>query len=332
MNKSKNNIHALAILIVSLGTVVACNTKTKDSYNERIDISQELAYELATRIAKEETKKIGEYTVKDVNIYYEIHGTGIPVLMIHGWGPDHRMMKGCMEPIFQTFDTSYQRIYFDLPGMGKTKGQPWISGTDQMLELILEFIDGIIPNQHFIVVGKSYGGYLARGIIKERTSLVDGLLLICPLANPETRIANAPSFQALEKDEALLKSLSEEERKYFEEINVLQNERVWKRFKEDILSGLKIADNEFLNNYLGQNVPYTVNVDQVEEPYLQPTLVLLGRQDCVVGYRDHWKFIENFKYGSFVILDRAGHNLEIEQDILFNELVKEWLNRLLSAN
>ena len=160
-----------------------------------------------------------------------------------------------MEPIFQSLDTPWQRIYFDLPGMGKTKGQPWITGTDQMLDLILEFIDGIIPNQHFVVAGESYGGYLARGVIKERASLVDGLLLICPVAIQETHRANSPALQVLEKDEALLNSLSEEDRQYFEGITVLQNKRVWERFKEDILPGLKIADYAFLENSLGATCP-----------------------------------------------------------------------------
>jgi len=269
-----------------------------------------------------------EYTVRDVTIYYEIHGSGIPVLMIHGWSPDHRLMKGCMEPIFQSMDTPWQRIYFDLPGMGKTKGQPWITGTDQMLDLILEFIDGIIPNQHFVVAGESYGGYLARGIIKERASRVDGLLLICPIAIHETQRANSPALQVLEKDEALLNSLSEEDRRYFEGITVLQNKRVWERFKEEILPGLKIADNSFLEKSLAQHVPYSVNVDLIEKPYMQPTLMIMGRQDSSVGYRDHWQLIENYPRASFVILDKAGHNLQIEQDGLFSEIVKEWLNRV----
>ncbi|MBN1886718.1 MAG: alpha/beta hydrolase [Thermoflexales bacterium] len=267
-----------------------------------------------------------------MTIYYEIHGAGMPVVMIHGWSPDHRLMKGCMEPIFQSLDTPWQRIYFDLPGMGKTKGQPWITGTDQMLAVILEFIDGIIPNQHFVVAGESYGGYLARGVIKERTSLVDGLLLICPVAIQETYNANAPALQVLEKDVAFLNSLSEEERQYFEGINVVQNKRVWERFKEDVLPGLKVADYAFLENSLGQHVPYTVNVDLIEKPYTQPTLMIMGRQDSVVGYRDHWQLIENYARASFVILDKAGHNLQIEQETLFNELVKEWLNRVLEEN
>jgi pimeloyl-ACP methyl ester carboxylesterase len=277
------------------------------------------------------TEKLAmEYRVRDVTIYYEIHGTGRPILMIHGWSPDHRLMKGCMEPIFQSVDTEWQRIYFDLPGMGKTPGQPWITGTDQMLAVILEFIDGIMPNQHFVVAGESYGGYLARGVIKERNTLVDGLLLICPVAIQETYRDNAPDLQVLEKDEVFLDTLSEEERQYFAGINVIQTKRVWERFKEEILPGLKIADYEFLEHSLGQHVPYAVNVDQIEKPYRQPTLMVMGRQDSAVGYRDHWQLIENYPRASFVILDKAGHNLQIEQDRLFTALVKEWLERVLA--
>lgn len=269
-----------------------------------------------------------EYTVKDVNIYYETYGSGRPVVSIHGWSPDHRLMKGCMEPVFQSLETPYQRIYFDLPGMGKTRGQPWINGSDQMLSLVLEFIEGILPDQHFLLAGESYGGYLARGVIKERRDLVDGLLLICPVASQETLRDHLPVFQVLEKDGDFVSSLSEEDRRYFTGINVVQTRRVWERFKEEILSGLLIADYAFLEHTLGQHVPYTVNVDQVEQPYTQPTLILMGRQDSMVGYSDHWQLIENFPRASFVILDKAGHNLQIEQDVLFPALVKEWLERV----
>lgn len=270
-----------------------------------------------------------ECTVRNVKIYYEIYGEGTPVLMIHGWSPDHRLMKGCMEPVFQTMDTAWKRIYFDLPGMGKTKGEPWITGSDQMLDLVFGFIDAVIPNQHFAVAGESYGGYLARGIINKRPSVIDGLLLICPSVVQETLKENA-RFQVFEKDDILLSSLAEEDRNYFEGegINVLQNKRVWARFKEEVLPGLKIADYSFLKNYLGQHVPFSFNVDTLEKPYMKPTLMLTGRQDSIVGYRGLWQIIEMYPRASFVLLDRAGHNLQIEQDVLFAETVKEWLNRV----
>ncbi len=269
-----------------------------------------------------------ECTVRDVKIYYEIYGEGTPILMIHGWSPDHRLMKGCLEPVFQEMDTAWKRIYFDLPGMGKTKGEPWITGSDQMLDLIFGFIDAVIPNQHFVLAGESYGGYLARGIINKRPSVVDGLLLICPMAGIQKD--KGAQFQVFEKDDLLLSSLTEEDRNYFtgEGFNTLQNKRVWARYKEEVLSGLKVADYSFLENCLGQHFTFSFDVDALEKPYPKPTLMLTGRQDSIVGYRDLWQIIEMYPRASFVLLDKAGHNLQIEQDVLFTETVKEWLSRV----
>ena len=269
-------------------------------------------------------------SVKGIDTYSEILGTGVPILMIHGWGPDHRLMKGCMEPIFQQINGNWKRIYFDLPGMGMTRVPPWFRSTDHMLETILGLIDEVIPNQRFLLAGESYGGYLARGLMKERSSKIDGLLLICPLAFPETQGPNSPQLRVLEKDEAVLNSLSEADRQQFESIHVRQNSHVWQRFRDEVLSGLKIADNSFLSNYLNQNKLFSRNVDNIDKPYEQPTLILLGRQDCMVGYRDSWKLIENYSRASFVILDKAGHDLQNEQEELFQELVKEWIDRVSS--
>lgn len=61
----------------------------------------------------------------------------------------------------------YKRIYIDLPGMGKSEGAEWIKSSDDMLDILINFIERIIPSENFLVVGQSYGGYLARGIIKK---------------------------------------------------------------------------------------------------------------------------------------------------------------------
>jgi pimeloyl-ACP methyl ester carboxylesterase len=249
--------------------------------------------------------------------------------MIHGWSPDHRLMKGCMEPVFKTVDKPWKRIYFDLPGMGKTKGAAWIDGSDRMLDLVLEFIDTVIPNQHFVLAGESYGGYIARGIIKKRPSAVDGLLLICPAVDQEAKEKGA-EFHVLEEDAAFLESLSEEDRNYFmgEGFNTVRNGRVWERYRDEIIPGLKLADQQFLGNCLAQNIPYSFNVDALEKPYMKPALFLAGRQDSVVGYRDLWKIIGMYPRASFVLLDKAAHNLQIEQDSLFTAAVREWLDRV----
>jgi len=75
--------------------------------------------------------------LNEIPIHYEIVGSGMPLLTIHGWSPDHRLMRGCLEPVFEAIDRPYERIYFDLPGMGRTPGPRWIDGSDRMLDVVL---------------------------------------------------------------------------------------------------------------------------------------------------------------------------------------------------
>lgn len=51
-------------------------------------------------------------------------------------------------------------------------------------------------------------------------------------------------------------------------------------------------------------------------------------QDDVVGYRDAWEILENYPRGTFVVLDRSGHLLTIEEEELLRALVSEWLDRV----
>lgn len=120
------------------------------------------------------------WRIKDAEIYYEVVGEGKPVLIIHGCAPDHRLMMKCMESVFQK-DEGYKRIYIDLPGMGKSNAPHWINSSDHILEVLTMFIEEIIPKKDFLLVGESFGGYLARGILSKMFERVNGLLLICPV-------------------------------------------------------------------------------------------------------------------------------------------------------
>ena len=269
-----------------------------------------------------------ECKLENITLNYEIYGNGYPVLMIHGWPVDHRLMKGCMEPLFET-RPNYKRIYFDLPGMGKTKGEDWIKSTDDYLKIIIEFVEKIIPNESFIIVSESYGCYLARGLIKKKQNLIDGVLFLVPVILPYEAQRDLPEPIILVKDENIISKLSPFEREIFEDVATIINKKVVERGKEEGLSGLTIADMAFLEK-VRENHEFSFNVDLLNDKFTKPTLFLLGRQDSAVGYRDAWKIIENYPRATFAILDRAGHILQIEQEELFNSLTNDWLDRVES--
>lgn len=265
--------------------------------------------------------------IKNISINYEIIGEGTPVIILHGYSPDHRLMTGCMEPIFSAKD-NYKRIYMDLPGMGKSESAEWITNSDVMLDIVIDFIEKIIPNEKFLLVGQSYGGYLARGIIYRMADRVDGVLLICPVIIADGEKRNVPEHVVLVEDNKLLSKIDPEDAEDFISMVVVQNEKVYERWEKELISGIDIADEDFLVKLQENGYEFSFDVDEINKKFDKPTLIIVGKQDSCVGYKDAWNILENFPRATFAVLDRAGHNLQIEQDGLFNSLTNEWLIRV----
>jgi pimeloyl-ACP methyl ester carboxylesterase len=272
-----------------------------------------------------------ECRIRDLDVYCDVRGEGAPVVMVHGMGVDHRVMTGCMEPVFEARDEAWKRIYFDLPGMGRTQGADWIACSDDMVDLILSLIDQVIPGEPFLIAGESYGGYLVEAIVRQRPEDVDGVLLICPLVEPDDARRDLPESSILRSDGALADALEDGEREMFDLFVVDQTKGNWIRFRDEILAGFEAGDQAFTGKIRTDPEAYALSyaLDDPEQPFDKPSLILTGRQDCLVGYRDTLSLLDRYTRGTFAVLDRAGHAMQIEQDRLFDALVHEWLDRVL---
>ena len=266
--------------------------------------------------------------IDELKIYYEIYGDGAPVLMIHGRGVDHNVMTGCMEPIFKE-RPGWKRIYLDLPGMGRTRVSDRLKNSDDMLRTVIQFCEEVMPNHNFSVVGESYGGYLARGLVHEIPEQLDGVLLICPAIITDREKRDLPHRRVFVRDTQLLADIEPLEREIFENLFVLQDKIRWERFQLDILPGIKMNDFDFIERLKKEGYSFSFNVDKLERPFDKPSLMLAGRQDTSVGYADLLQIVKNYSRGTFAILDRAGHSLQIEQEVVFNCMVNEWLDRVV---
>jgi len=268
-----------------------------------------------------------ECNVKGLTVYYEVYGEGKPILLLHGSHVDHRLMKGCMEPVLGKKD-GYKRIYIDLPGMGKTKAAEWITNSDEMLAVVLAFIEKILPIENFLLAGQSYGGYLARGVTHKMGNRIDGLFLLCPAIIANIKERDIPSHVILTKDDELLAELEVAQAKEFASMHVVQSREIWQRYRDEIVCGLKLADEPFLQKLQEQGYAFSFDPEDFEGPFTKPALVLAGRQDASVGYKDVWRIIDKYPRAAFVVLDKAGHHLQLEQADVFTCLVEEWLKRV----
>jgi pimeloyl-ACP methyl ester carboxylesterase len=258
----------------------------------------------------------------DIKIHYKIIGSGQNVLMIHGFAADHRLMEGCMEKVFE--NKNFRRIYIDLPGMGKSNSPDSIKSSDQILESVIQFIRKVLSNEKFIIIGESYGGYISRGIHRELQDQIIGLGLICPVIHADRNKRKVPNHKVIFKDRDFLETLSVKEKENFSQYNVILTEENYKRYQDEVLSGIKISDKDFLNR-VQEKYEFTKNIDSYEKEIEIPVIILTGKQDSVVGYEDAYSIINNYKRVSYLALDGAGHNLQIEQPEVFHSLFNNWL-------
>ncbi len=261
------------------------------------------------------------YSFGDAKIDYTVMGSGTPVLLIHGWGMDKRLMTSCFESVFEEIG-GFRRFYIDLPGMGASEAGS-ITTTDGLLEAVCAFADDII-GEPCIIAGESFGGLIARGFIKVRREMTNGMILVCPCVIPGVRAGRVEPLRVMERDDEFLSGLTKEQYDSFTYMNVILTKDVYERYMRDIQPAIDIQDRHFLDEVLVGGFSY--DVDDVEEPYEQPCLIITGKQDTEVGYKDQFDLMKNFSASTYCVLDRAGHNLQIEQPGMFGDIVKNWLS------
>ena len=253
-------------------------------------------------------------------IDYDVIGTGIPVLIIHGWGISKITMKGAFEPVFAELG-GFKRFYIDLPGMGKSVHGD-VKNSDDMLEILHDFSVDVIK-EPFIIVGQSYGGLLTRGFVNKYPDMIKKIILLVPCIIPGVKQGRVEPHNVVEQDDALLSSLTKAERDSFTLMNVVLTKEVWERYKKYLIPALESADWDFLNNVLEGS--FSFNPDDLKEPCSTPCLIVVAKQDTEVGYKDQFDLMEKYTNATYCAVERAGHNLQIEQPEIFESLVKNWL-------
>jgi pimeloyl-ACP methyl ester carboxylesterase len=269
-----------------------------------------------------------ECKLENLSVAYDDLGEGRPIIMLHGWSRDRYDMVSDMESLFGARD-GCRRIYLDLPGHGHTLGADWIRNQDQMLDVVTAFIDKLIPGQRFALAGVSAGAYLARGVVYRKLALLDGALLAVPVIAAADAKRTVPVHAVLFEDAAAVSTLTPGEA-WMREMAVVQSQTViealrqagpWDRGPGDPAFQARIRDDP-------ATYEFSFDADALPTPCSAPALIVAGRQDSVVGYRDAWKIMENYPRATFAVLDRAGHCLGIEQRNLFHALAAEWLDRV----
>ncbi|WP_052845449.1 alpha/beta fold hydrolase [Streptomyces sp. NRRL S-31] len=251
-------------------------------------------------------------------------GSGTPVVLLHGHTIDHRLLLP-LEPVFAARG-GWRRLYADLPGSGRSPRLTGAVTAEAMGEAVLRFVDQVVGDEPFAVVGISYGGQLARHLIAERGPQVLGTALIAPLVKPVGERV-LPERQVLTRDEALLASLDPGDREVFEGIALYQDDAGWSAFRDHVLPGIRAHHREDAAA-LRKAYVFTRTPESRFGIHDAPHLVVTGRQDHMVGWQDQWELMKHYPRATYAVVDGAGHNVHLDQPDTVHGLLGNWLDTL----
>jgi pimeloyl-ACP methyl ester carboxylesterase len=255
-----------------------------------------------------------ECRINGATVHFVEHGAGTPLVALHGAGVDHREIEAAVEAILPA---GYRRIYPDLPGMGRSTTDG-LNGNDDVVELLEDLIDRLAGGPA-LLVGHSYGAYLARGVAARRPDAVLGLALLCPAAE---KTGNVPEHGVVRQDADAYDDLEPDQRAGFDEYFVVRTAATARRYRDYVVPGTTLVDEAGLGRIFS-----AWKVDLGSRTFTSPTLIAAGRRDSAVGYADAVDLLERYPRATLAVIEGAGHALMHERPELLTALVGDWLER-----
>jgi len=248
-----------------------------------------------------------------LTVHYVEHGSGRPVLVLHGAGVDHREPEACFEPVLGGVP-GFRRIYPDLPGMGRTVVPDGVRSADDVLDTLLEFAAEVTGGTTHLLIGHSAGAYYAQAMAARVPGQVAGLALVCPLL-PGLR--DVPEHRVVVGSGEIGDDVF---RSYF----VVQTPEMLERYERYVAPAAGLVDHAALER-IGERWELAPDHGPA---YAGPTLVVAGRLDSAVGYAAAADLLDHYPHASLAVVDDAGHALPHERPDLLRALVADWLARV----
>ncbi len=260
--------------------------------------------------------------VNDINLYYEVHGQGEPLVLIHG------MTLDCTawEPQLADFCKQYQVIVFDNRGVGRSDAPNGDYSTDSMTKDTVALLDALkIDSAH--VIGVSMGGMIAQKLAIQYPQRVKSLILV-------SSTAKMPPF-GKHVMQVWLRMLEEK----VESETILREQLSWlftERFFEDpvqidavVKTVLNHPHAQPVNGFKGQ-IAALLEHDTSAQLNQIPvsTLVLAGKEEKVLSLKSFEALSAGIPKSQLSLLEGGGHSFFMEIPKSFNRAVLAFLKQV----
>lgn len=107
-----------------------------------------------------------------------------PILFIHGAPGNWRAYENFLAD--KALQNDFHMISVDRLGYGASrKGKPSLASIDEQAKLIVKALKANLSGEKAIIIGRSYGAPIAAKITAQNPDIIEKLLLISPVINPD---------------------------------------------------------------------------------------------------------------------------------------------------
>jgi pimeloyl-ACP methyl ester carboxylesterase len=264
------------------------------------------------------TAKVG-----DINIYYESHGDGEPILLIQGYG----QYSGHWALLIPSFSREYRVISFDNRGTGQSD-KPDIPYTMKMMADDAKGLLDAIGIDLAHVFGVSMGGMIAQEFALNYPDKVISLMLGCTQCGGTETIQPTPEALAFLFSPEMAK-LSVEER--------ARQTAPWLWTKEFINNNTKAVELyvEITSRYPTPTHGFACQAKAImaHDTYERlpqitaPTLVIAGNADRLIPAENSKILASRIPNAELVILENAGHGFFGDAAVEATRVMLDFLRR-----
>jgi len=255
-----------------------------------------------------------------VTLYYELHGKGNPILLLHGWAMNTRVWDDVVPELAKT-----RRVFtVDLPGHGKSS-LPANGGYD--LDAVCDEVKSILE-KNTIVMGWSLGGLVALNLAYRYPDFIEKLVLVA--GSPQfVQSSDWPHAVQQEVFDGFAANLADDYRATIQRFLAIQAlgsqeaKHAIKALREKVFlngepqmsalrSGLKLLSNSNIREQL---------------PDIKcPALIVLGDKDRLIPPAAGTDIAALLPYAQLRIIQGAGHAPFISHLKQFLEITTAFIN------
>ena len=260
--------------------------------------------------------------VRGMNLYYEVHGSGYPLILIRGLGSnaDHWY---CQLP---AFSPHFSVVVFDNRGIARSDVLDEAFTISTMADDTVLLMDVLgIAKAH--ILGISMGGMIAQEIALKYGHMVNGLILAC---------THCGGLHAVQPASYILKDLSEflftrTQEAAPKAIKALFSDRTIQQNSEVIQSYGEVSTRFPPTSHILEHQIDAIQKHDTWENLTRiqnPTLVIVGSEDALIPPENSRILSERIPHARLQVIEKVGHQLFIEEPDACNRAVLDFLKSL----